>query len=180
MRTDNHPPANEAMYLTNEVIDVQDEDWCCWGCGVQSEECDWDCGCVHDDSQCCVHEDDTGWDCGVHVGDEWGVHVDDECDVHDEDECGVHDEDECGVRDEDCGTNDDDCGVLDEVVAVSGCAENKGVGDADLDDVKESWLASFGSPVDCDPLFRGEELLESSSSISEDINMSATCERSFF
>lgn len=65
-------------------------------------------------------------------------------------------------------------GVLDEVVAVSGCAENKGVGDDDLDDVKESWLVSFGSPADCDPLFRGEELLESSSSISEDINMSAT------
>lgn len=50
----------------------------------------------------------------------------------------------------------------------------KGVGDDDLDDVKESWLTSFGSPVDCDPLFRDEELLESSSSISEDINMSAT------
>lgn len=86
----------------------------------------------------------------------------------------------CGTNDGDCGVHDEDeCGVHDKDVAVSGCAENKCVGDDDLDDVRESWLTSFWSPVDCSPLSLGEELLESSS-ISEDINMSATCDRSFF
>lgn len=61
---------------------------------------------------------------------------------------------------QDCGTKDGDCVVHCENVAVFGCAEKR---DDDLDDVRKSWLASFWSPVDCSPLLRGEELLESSS-----------------
>lgn len=69
---------------------------------------------------------------------------------------------------------------FDEVVVVFGCVENKGVGDDDFDDVKESWFVSFGFLVDCDLFFRGEELLEFFFFISEDINMLVIWDRFFF